>query len=67
MANAKGSWTIPQLSMPEGGSSSIEYMIYQWVGIGGATIGCEAILQAGTASFVRFAPGRVLVSSWIKY
>jgi hypothetical protein len=53
ISSVKGSWTIPPVSIPEGGSNATQYEFFQWVGIDGMTEGCDTILQAGSLVLVR--------------
>lgn len=51
ITSVESTWTVPSVSLPQGGSQSEQYQFYQWVGIDG-TNNCGALVQGGTGQTV---------------
>lgn len=53
LKTVEASWTIPNVSLPNGGDENEDYFSSQWVGIDGSDgqdkQKCSALLQAGTS------------------
>ncbi|KAJ6789861.1 hypothetical protein PWT90_10799 [Aphanocladium album] len=65
----EASWTIPNVSLPNGGDEHDVYFTSQWVGIDGSggqdKSHCTALLQAGTS--IGYSEGKIWHYSWTEF